>query len=345
MAKVTIAEIAKLAGVSPATVSMVLSNKGKISDRVIAKVKVVANNLGYTKVQKKTPKNYVTNNKTIGLLHEIDPDWDFAWGFIRPVITNIELILNDNGYFTLLIPIHLDLQIDEILERVISSGVCALFSIHYGNLDLFKKLESINIPVVVINNSNFQNVFHSVCVDDFRGCYDGTLYIIKNGHKHIGYVEYERPAMQTLVNDRFMGYKNALDSEAIDFNPELRVTIQMNNMQDLHDSLDKLFKKHPGITALVCHDDYFANNVIAVLNKLNKKVPDDISIIAPGDVLNYFEPHVPRITTMRINKELMGKTAGEVMISRLKNKHQGMQVLKVNQELIDRGSVRNLNKF
>ncbi|MCK5570707.1 MAG: hypothetical protein KAJ15_13380 [Spirochaetes bacterium] len=46
---------------------------------------------------------------------------------------------------------------------------------------------------------------------------------------------------------------------------------------------------------------------------------------------------------MRINKELMGKTAGEVMISRLKNKQHGIQVLKVNQILIDRGSERNLD--
>jgi DNA-binding LacI/PurR family transcriptional regulator len=46
---------------------------------------------------------------------------------------------------------------------------------------------------------------------------------------------------------------------------------------------------------------------------------------------------------MRINKELMGKSAGEIMISRLKKEHEGIQVLKVNQELIDRGSVRNLN--
>ncbi|KKK71893.1 hypothetical protein LCGC14_2909380, partial [marine sediment metagenome] len=97
------------------------------------------------------------------------------------------------------------------------------------------------------------------------------------------------------------------------------------------------------ITALICHDDYLADNVIAVLTKLNKKVPDDISIIAPGDIINYNEPHVPQITTMRINKELMGKTAGEVVISRLKNKQEGIQVLKVNQVLMDRGSVRNLD--
>jgi DNA-binding LacI/PurR family transcriptional regulator len=92
----------------------------------------------------------------------------------------------------------------------------------------------------------------------------------------------------------------------------------------------------------MCHDDYLADNVIAVLTKLNKRVPDDISIIAPRDVINYNEPYISQITTMRINKELMGKTAGEVVISRLKNKQEGIQVLKVNQVLMDRGSVRNL---
>ena len=342
MAKVTIAEIAEAAGVSSATVSMVLSNKGKISENVITKVKTVANNLGYTKIHKKTAETYVTDSKTIGMLIDIDPDWDFAWRFIRPVLSNIEAVLKENNYIFLLIPIHLDLQSEEIVERVISSKVCAVLSMHYGNRNLFQELESKGVPVVVINNSNLQNIFHTVCVDDIRGCYDGTRYLIKNGHRSIGYVEYERPDMQTLVNDRFMGYKNALESEGIEFESDLRITTQMNNMQDLYESLDELFREHEEITALICHDDYLADNVIAVLTKLDKRVPEDISIIAPGDVINYNEPHVPQITTMRINKELMGRTAGEVVINRLKSKHEGIQVLKVNQVLIDRGSVRNL---
>ncbi len=343
MAKVTIAEVAEAAGVSSATVSMVLSNKGKISENVISKVKTIANQLGYTKIHKKTADTYVTNNKTIGILIDIDPEWDFAWRFIRPIFSNLEAVLKENNYVLLFIPIHLDLHVEEIFERVISSKVCAVLSMHYGNRNLFQELESKGIPVVVINNSNLQDIFHTVCVDDIRGCYDGTRYLIKNGHRSIGFVDYERPDMQTLVNDRFMGYKNALESEGIVFEPDLRIMTQMNNMQELYESLDALFRKHEEITALICHDDYLADNVIAVLTKLNKKVPDDISIIAPGDVINYNEPHVPQITTMRINKELMGKTAGEVVISRLKNKQEGIQVLKVNQVLMDRGSVRNLD--
>ena len=120
MAKVTIAEIAEAAGVSSATVSMVLSNKGKISENVITKVKTVANNLGYTKIHRKTAGTYVTESKTIGMLIDIDPDWDFAWRFIRPVLSNIEAVLKENNYIFLLIPIHLDLQSEEIVERVIS---------------------------------------------------------------------------------------------------------------------------------------------------------------------------------------------------------------------------------
>ena len=179
-----------------------LSNKGKISENVIVKVKTVANQLGYTKIQKKTADTYVTNSKTIGILLDIDPEWDFAWRFIRPVLSNIEAVLKENNYILLLIPIHLDLHSEEVFERVVSSKVCALLSMHYGNRNLFQELESKGIPVVVVNNSNLQNIFHTVCVDDFRGCYDGTRYLIKNGHRSIGFVEYERPDMQALTSLR-----------------------------------------------------------------------------------------------------------------------------------------------
>ena len=147
MAKVTIAEIAEAAGVSSATVSMVLSNKGKISENVITKVKTVANNLGYTKIHRKTAGTYVTESKTIGMLIDIDPDWDFAWRFIRPVLSNIEAVLKENNYIFLLIPINLDLQSEEIVERVISSkgfnnvslllhSNCTFFYVSIGILSL-----------------------------------------------------------------------------------------------------------------------------------------------------------------------------------------------------------------
>ncbi len=60
--------------------------------------------------------------------------------------------------------------------------------------------------------------------------------------------------MQTLVNDRYMGHKNALESEGIVFESDLRITTQMNTMQDLYESLHALnsasIYSNPNLTSL-----------------------------------------------------------------------------------------------
>ena len=74
------------------------------------------------------------------------------------------------------------------------------------------------------------------------------------------------------------------------------------------------------------------------------RVPEDVSLIAPGDVLDYSEPFIPPITTMRIDTAMMGQLAGELLLKRLRDPGLGLQVLKVKQQLVERGSCLPLDK-
>ena len=323
---------------------MVLSNKGKISETVRTRVKAAAQTLGYSRLRKRAKANDVVSANNIGVLFDIDVDWEYGWRFMRPIIANIDLVLRPSGFHLLMIPFHSGLCSDEILESVLSAGVRSLFSIHFADQEIFRRLEELQKPVVIVNNSNLQHEFSTVCVDDFAGAFYGAIHLIENGHRDIAYVEYDRPDMQALIAERFMGFKNALDNKDIPFQADKRITTFHNNMTILSERIHSLFKKHPDITAIFCHDDYLALDVIAVLGKLGKKIPEDVSVIAPGDVLNYGEPHVPQISTMKINTDYMGKAAGELMLSRIRNDMPsgGIHVLKVNQEFAERGSVRRL---
>ncbi len=83
--------------------------------------------------------------------------------------------------------------------------------------------------------------------------------------------------------------------------------------------------------------------LIGLLQKRGINVPDQISIVAPGDVLDYSQPYIPPITTMRIDTAAMGKMAALILQERLsgdRSPHQ--KVLKVPQHLIERGSCRSL---
>jgi DNA-binding LacI/PurR family transcriptional regulator len=341
MNSVTLKDIAKETGVSISTVSLVLSGKKRISKDVRDKVYEVARKLGYIKPA--YGSSIATNRLShIAILVHEDYEKAFEWHFIRQMIINLESAITKDQYYPVIIPVRLDEETNEILEKVLLAKVGGLFSIHYGNAELFQHLEEQSIPVVILNNSNFQNQFYSVCVDDFQGAYEGTKYLLALGHRRIGYVEYHRPDVPAVVKDRFAGFKTAVDAEHITFAETDRVTVTLFNMEELQQALCKMFEDKNRPTALFVHDDHLAAQVIVTLQNMQIQVPKDVSIVAPGDTLDYNQVFIPRITTMRINTSLMGTLAGEMILKRLKHDQEDIHVLKVNQTLVERGSCRRL---
>ena len=198
------------------------------------------------------------------------------------------------------------------------------------------------IPVVVVMNSNYQDTFYSVCVDDFQGAYEGSLHLIRLGHRDIGYVDFPRPDLPASVVDRYIGFKKALDEYGLPFDPSWRLTVPQDDRAALADGLKVLFSSPHRPTALFVHDDHFAARVMSELAAQGLKVPDDVSLIAPGDVHNYSDPFVPQITTMRINTALMGQISAELILNRMKRRSDDIHVLKIKQQLVDRGSCRRI---
>lgn len=341
MSNTTLKDVAKEAGVSISTASLVLNQKGQISQDVRDRVYEAAKKLDYTKTiyAPSGARKYISH---IAVLVFEDAEKGFIWNFFRRIIVPLESALAEKQFYPVIVPVSLRHDTPDIFEKVVTSKAKALFSIDYGNQQLFQKLEDQGIPVVVINNSSFQTQFHTVCVDDFHGAYEGTRHLITLGHSHIVYAEYHRPDMLTLLNDRFIGFKKALDEENLRFSDDSRMTIDLFNMEELQDKLQKTFQKKEPPTAIFAHDDFLAARIIPALQNMQLRVPDDVSIIAPGDVLDYSQPFIPQITTMRINNELMGKLAGEMLLDRLKHHQEDIHALKVNQQLVERGSCRQI---
>jgi len=74
------------------------------------------------------------------------------------------------------------------------------------------------------------------------------------------------------------------------------------------------------------------------LKEMGLEVPRDVSLVAPGDVLDYSLPFTPQITTMRINTSLLGRIAADLMLDRLHADHEELHVLKVKEQLVRRES-------
>jgi LacI family transcriptional regulator len=336
----TLKDVAREASVSVTTASMVLSGKGKISAEVSNRVLEAARKTGYRKKQYAS-SSAKKSNRYIAILHYLS--WDYMWLFTKPFITELENVFFNANYFSLLMDTNQPSQNEQLFRKILASGASGVCSIHYINEHLFEMLEEIGIPVVIINNSNVQNRFHSVCVDDFQGAYEGALHLIQLGHRNIIYVEYDRQDVPTVISDRFIGFKKAIDEHAIPFNEEKRITIStVHSIDELRNHFRRHFRAPDKPSAIFAHDDYIAASCISVLGELGLQVPDDVSIIAPGDTLSYEETFTPQITTLSINTALMGRLAGDLIMNILHDDVQDVRVLKVKQQLNERGSCRKV---
>ncbi len=334
-------QVADEAGVSLTTVSLVLSGKGKISNPVRDRVIEAAKKVGYRRKRnrKESPEEAPS---TVTILLPVDDEWAHTLHFIRPIIVEIERALIKENLYPVILPTFYTSDVENTISKILANEAKAVFSIHYGKEALFRKLEGMGIPVIVIMNNNFQDTFYSVCVDDFQGAYEGCLHLIRLGHRAIGYVDFPRPDLPAVVVDRFIGFRKAMDEYSLPFPAEWRISVPLGNRLLLGQNLRRLFAGDKWPTALFVHDDYFAARVLSELGAAGIRVPEDVSVIAPGDVLDYGDPFMPPLTTMRIDTALMGRIAGDLLLNRLRMNPREIQVLKVKQQLVERSSCRRL---
>ncbi len=336
--KPTLFDIAQKAGVSPSTVSLVFSQKGKISKEVQLKVKAIAEDLGYRPVQ----NSKQAKSPSIAILFHFDHNLAHTWNILRQVTLSLQEHLYRKNYLTLLIPITFDMSDDEILEKVINSRATAVFSMHFGREKLFSRFEKLGIPVIVIINSQFQTKFHTVCADNFQGSYEATSYLLKLGHRNIIYAEFDIYQLPSTLSDRYLGFYKAMKEHNID-NPEMnKLHLNINDENEIKEKFTNIFQKENKPTAIFFIDDYLAIHSIGILNDLGYFFPKDISIIAGGEVLDYNEPFIPKITTMSTSPELLGKFSAEMMFNIFESSPENSNVLKIKQQLIDRGSCKSI---
>ncbi len=341
--KITIKDVAKKAEVSPSTVSLVLSGKGNISEDVRNRVYEAAKQLDYIKPVHAS-SIAVKHISHIAILVCEDYEKAFEWNFIRHMLINLESEITKKQYYPVIIPVSFAHEPNKIMEKIVLSKAGAVLSIHYGNPELFQQLETQEIPVVLINNSQYQDQFYTVCADVVQGAYKATKYLLSLGHTQIALADYHRPDMPGIVHDVFLGFKKALEEEEVTFPESDRITVNLYNEEELHEKLHRVFHEtHHPPTALLAHDDYFAARIFSAFHHLNIQVPADVSLTALGDTLDYNQSFIPKITTVRLNNDLLGKIAGEMILQRLQNNHQKeIDVLKVNYQLEERESCRLL---
>lgn len=336
--KVTLDDVARRVGVSLTTASLVLSNQGRISPETQEKVRQAVRELGYHQ-KKKQISALPSASNDIAILLDIDPERANALFLIRPIISEFEKTVRQSGFNTVLIPISRTDPTMVILDKIQCSGAVGVATIHFASPELILQLEDAGIPVVVVMNSTFQDRFYTVCSDDFQGAYEGTSYLVRSGHTKLGYIDCVRPDSPVLLVDRFFGFMKAIGEYKLDFDDTMRRRFSLEDETQMFTALSSLVADNPDMTAIFALDDVVAACVVEMLKRHGIPIPQRISVISPGDMLDYSVCYLPQITTMRIDTAYIGKIAGQMMQNRIVHDPEDLHVLKVKQQLVRRGSV------
>ncbi|HEY9593565.1 MAG TPA: LacI family DNA-binding transcriptional regulator [Spirochaetia bacterium] len=339
MSVVRLQDVAKKAEVSVATASLALSGKGRISEEVRTRVRSAAEDLGYRGGRTQRLR---VGSTTLGILHPEDRTYE--WKFVRPTLLELEHSLHDRGCAPVLLPFNTRADPELAVRLALASGVAGVFSIQVADPRILLPLEEHGLGVVVINSRDLEDRYPTVGVDDFRGAYEGTRYLLGLGHRSIAFVEYERPDSPSVVADRFIGFRKALDERHVGFCADQRITVPFMDAKRLEKKLTVLFGRENRPTAIFAHDDYLGLYVMEALKKLSLSVPGDVSLLAPGDVLDYELPMMPRITTMRIDTALLGRLAAAMMVDRMKKSGSVAHGIRVKEQLMKRDTCRSIEE-
>ncbi|WP_330634630.1 LacI family DNA-binding transcriptional regulator [Anaerovorax sp. IOR16] len=333
--QVTMKDIAKEAGVSIATVSMICNNKDKnISEatrtrilELIAKRGYVPNVMARSLVTKKT--------KTIGLIIP-----DITNPFFPEIARGAEDMASKSGYSV--IYCNTDDKIKrqdnyiKILTEKMVDGIIFAHSAEKAEADFNK----FRIPIVLIDrDSKADNVVGRVLVDNEAASMAGVSYLIQQGYKKIAYIA---GSMKTkTAQDRLAGYRRALMEHGMPYDLKW-VKKGSYRSQWGYDAIQEFEKESLSFDAIFCGNDLIAIGAIKALKEKGIYVPKDVGILGFDDVY-LAQMTTPPLTTIRQPKYEMGYRAAELLIDVIekeKKQEEKKERIILDTELVIRQSTK-----
>lgn len=311
---VTLKDIAKMANVSVASVSLVLNNrKNRISIAKQEEILRIAKEFGYQ--VNLTARSLVTNKSgTLGL---ILPDLENL--FFSSFAQKLELIARSSGY-ALFIMCNNENKEDDLwlIDQLVSRGVEGLFICpSNSSLDfeeLINKLDNLTIPFVMVDRAIADKPYNKVSFDNEWGSYMAVEYLIKHGHKKIGCIA--PPNSRVNGNLRLNGYLKALKDYRLPVDNNLIVEGDYKFLSG-YNAAEKLLKNK--LTAIFSCNDMMTLGLMKYINEKGLKVPDDLSIVSYDNVIDYFFLEVG-ITSIEQDIDLLAKSSLEVMLNTISQK-------------------------
>ncbi len=334
----TIREIAALAGVSPAAVSLVINNRKGVSDETRKRILSVMEESGYSpSVRKKSVRPLrivVLKYRVHGIAFEENQ------GFIASIVDRIESECRHYGYDLMMYNCEPETATATIRDMMNAAPDGVILIATELPKEDFPLLDLIDVPLVALD----QNLYHPgtdcVVMDNANLAASLVEYLADCGHRDIGYFKFSRAVRN--CDERYEGYLAALERLGLE-KPEpilLKPTVD-----GAFEDLARMIRSGEYVPhgAVVCDNDTIAIGAIKAIREAGYSIPEDISIIGFDDI-PFSATTMPALTTMRISRSAMGEMAVSILRRRMRHPDYPCMKLLLGGKLIIRNSTKVLTK-
>jgi LacI family transcriptional regulator len=323
----TIRQVAERAGVSPATVSRVLSGNRPVTEEIRARVRRAIKELDYV-VNEQARSLSGTSTKTVAILldHLTSP-------FHNRVASGVEQEAAEQGRMCLISTTGGDPARELALIEMLRARNTEAVVLIGGVFDTPEYRSRIGRVARLLDASGSRLVLAGrpaptpglpvsiVEYDNEGGAYAAISYLLSMGHTRIAYLGPDTAF--TTVAARIDGYRRALDSHGVAIDPELVFTtptgVESRNlgygaMRNLLDQGVESGSPRLPFTALFCYDDLVAAGAMAALRERGVSVPGDVSVVGYNDEPTALDV-VPALTTVHISHIDLGRAALRLVLN------------------------------
>ena len=311
--KIGLRDVAKVAGVSTATVSRAMNKPETVSEELRSRIAYVVRHLGW--VPDGTARALATRRTlTIGAIFPTLTHGDFA-----RAIQALQNELGLGGYTLLLAcsEYRLDQELHQA-KKLIERGVDALILVgenHHAELEALLR----NNDILCVNTFVYNPSTHGTCIgpDNRKALYRLTSYLADLGHRRFGVV-----AQSTENNDRaqarLQGIRDALAERSLSIRPK-HFAAGFWGIAEGRKLFRRIVQTKPAPTAVICGNAYLAVGAMLESQAMQIGVPKEISIAGYDDIEIMAELPIP-ITTVRVLSDEVGRLTARFLMARLERK-------------------------
>ncbi|EGL83309.1 transcriptional regulator, LacI family [Caldalkalibacillus thermarum TA2.A1] len=332
--KPTIYDVAKEAQVSIATVSKVINDTGRISEKTRKRVLEAMEKLRY---QPSVVASALTGKRTntLGLLIP-----DLANPFFAEVARHVEDRGQEKGFNVIMCSTDYnpakEAKYISLLKQKQVDGI--ILGSGFYNDQMIAELQQENFPLVMISQEIPALDIDTVSVDDFMGGYQVTQYLLSLGHRRIGVIAesfQDNPAnVRWSSKERIRGYREALEAAGIGFDEDL-VFISNSTIEAGKRVAGALLDAGPHPTAIFALNDVLAIGTIKAVRERGLKIPEDIAIVGFDDTILATIVDPPLTTVAQPIRD-MGYQAMDLLIEKIEGKENTTKRIILSPQLMIR---------